>query len=54
MEARRSPTGATATGAIRSNKSAIAKRACDQCKFRKIKARHPPPPPPPPLPSYQK
>ncbi|KAK4869687.1 hypothetical protein LT330_006069 [Penicillium expansum] len=37
MEARRSPTGTTATGAIRSNKSAIAKRACDQCKFRKIK-----------------
>ncbi|KAJ5092273.1 hypothetical protein NUU61_007143 [Penicillium alfredii] len=35
-----SPTGASATGAIRSrNKTAgaIAKRACDQCKFRKIK-----------------
>ncbi|CAI7619955.1 unnamed protein product [Penicillium viridicatum] len=39
MESRRSPTGTTptATGAIRSHKSAIAKRACDQCKFRKIK-----------------
>ncbi|KAJ5972690.1 uncharacterized protein N7479_002608 [Penicillium vulpinum] len=36
MESRRSPTG-SATGAIRSHKTVIAKRACDQCKFRKIK-----------------
>ncbi|CAI7629264.1 unnamed protein product [Penicillium glandicola] len=34
MESKGSPG---ATGAIRSHKSAIAKRACDQCKFRKIK-----------------
>ncbi|KAJ5205593.1 Transcription factor [Penicillium cf. griseofulvum] len=35
----RSPTGSgsSATGPIRTNKAAIAKRACDQCKFRKIK-----------------
>ena len=38
-----SATGANATGAIRRrNKStgSIAKRACDQCKFRKIKVTH--------------
>ncbi|KAJ5173944.1 uncharacterized protein N7500_001875 [Penicillium coprophilum] len=27
----------SATGAIRSHKAAVTKRACDQCKFRKIK-----------------
>jgi hypothetical protein len=37
-----SSTGSGAAGAIRKNK-AIAKRACDQCKFRKIKVSLPPP-----------
>lgn len=32
------------SGAIRTKKAAIAKRACDQCKFRKIKVMHPQPP----------
>jgi hypothetical protein len=37
-----SSTGSGAAGAIRKNK-AIAKRACDQCKFRKIKVSLSPP-----------
>ncbi|KAJ5570323.1 uncharacterized protein N7459_009753 [Penicillium hispanicum] len=39
-----SPTGASAPGAMRARNKppgSIAKRACDQCKFRKIKASNP-------------
>lgn len=39
-----STTGSPGASGARIKKAAIAKRACDQCKFRKIKVAGPFPP----------